>query len=296
MRKVQDLSIKVRRAKVMEAFKANPGLKMNSKCICEKIGIETSHPNRCAVVRDVHHLMELDTNIKYLGDEGAAAYRGYIYMLPGTKTPVMIDNKINVSRNAEGIKDQTAAKAIRSIEPLSVYPGGVYSCTTNKGEEALYLTVRGPFMCNDVEKVTVVPVYRPIRSANEREGMLKFSGKNKGITLDIYPYDISTKPTKYFKRLEDEVLECDLRSVKVKIREFLDIPKEVEYKTVEKTVEVEKPVEVEKIVTEKVEIPVWPKDIEKELQHQINMWKCKAEVYEDAYKMAIEAFANARKE
>ncbi len=287
-------AVEERRAIIRNIFKDNPGTVLSSKDIALKLNMKGVSID--TIKSDIAIIKKNDTCIQTHWAPSPRG-RGFVYVLPATPTkmPVMIDNKINVSKNAEGIKDSTAEKAIRSIEPLAVYPGGVYSCTTNKGDEALYLTVRGPFMCNDVEKVTVVPVYRPIRSANERDEILKFSGKNKGITLDVYPYDISTKPTKYFKRLEDEILPCDLKTVKIKIREFLDIPKVVEYKTVEKTVEVEKPVEVERVITEKVEIPVWPKDIEKELQHQIDMWKCKAQVYEDAYKTALEAFANARK-
>lgn len=221
-----------RREKLVNYLKVNRNRAVNGPLIAKELGYKASN-----VYTDLGYLK------RTYPDKFFKVGKGFMWKEDDTqevKTPDIIDNTIDVDKNASGIKDPVASKAISSFES-SVCPGRIYACRNNKGVELLYLTVRGPFESHDgIQKITVVPVFR---ESNKPDGvkdtLVKIYSGGSGKSYYIYPYEVSSKPVKYLYMLVDNVLDCDLGLVKKMFGKFIDIPERVVYKTVTKEVEKE---------------------------------------------------------
>lgn len=225
-----------RREKLVNYFKVNRNRIVNGPIISKELGYKASN-----VYTDLGYLK------RTYPDKFFKVEKGYMWKeddAQEVKTPVIIDNAIDVEKNASGIKDPVASEAISSFES-SVCPGRIYACKNGKGIELLYLTVRGPFESYDgVQKITVVPVFRESNKPDGvKETLVKIYSGRSGKSYYIYPYEISSKPVKYLYMLVDKVLDCDLGLVKEMMGKFIDIPERVVYKTITKEVEKEAKVE-----------------------------------------------------
>ena len=150
----------------------------------------------------------------------------------------------------------------------------------------MYLTIRGPFIAYDsTEKIAVV------RAEDHKvsEEFVKLYGVG-GKTYYIYPYEISSKPTKYLRRRTDSILPCDLDAIKKKIGDFLSIPKEVIYKTVTKEKEVEKQSEPKETKEEDApDVSALLKDVNSQIEKEMLLREI------DIYKGIIEMFIKSQK-
>jgi len=182
-----------------------------------------------------------------------------------TLAPKDLGKEADIDKNGEGFKDPTAKAAMSRNDTVSVNAGSVYLCKGNAGMDQLFLVLRDPFVTNDVAKAVVVPV----NAARGKEVSCCYNGGKYGKSVDVYPFEIYTKPIKYFTRLYDTLLPCDFNEVKKMVGIFLGTSKET---------------------VKTVSTGISAADMELALQKQ------KAKIYEDMANKLANAFGGAVKE
>lgn len=252
---------------VLGVFETHAGEELSVKDVMKELGLGNNASKTYSLVYDaLQTLIKEDRIVRHNTSERNG--RNVVYSLKAAKTavepPKDLGKESDIDKNGEGFKDPTARMAMSGNDTVSVNAGSVYLCKGNAGMDQLYLVVRDPFVTKDVAKAVVVPV-----NARSKEVSYCYYGGKFGKSMDVYPFEIHTKPIKYFARLYDTLLPCDFNEIKEAVGKFLGVSNET---------------------VKTISTGISAADMELALQKQ------KAQIYEDMANKLANAFGGTVKE